>query len=198
MRNKNSQGRRTKEQIIQAAITAFAEKGAHGVSLQDVSRKLKIKRSHLVYHFKDTDELFHATWKSVYEKALQTTEERLIGAGTNTQKLAEYFKVSIDFFTSNSEFTKLYFQLHYMSVFSDQLRVINTAVKQRAVQRLAKIIMNGQLAGEFKQGIDPYLHAKSLHSGLVGILLNSISEFPQFSLNEILEAYTNTILAGLK
>ena len=62
MRNENSQGKRTKEQIIQAAITAFAEKGAHGVSLQEVSERLKIKRSHLVYHFKDTDELFRAAW----------------------------------------------------------------------------------------------------------------------------------------
>ena len=44
MNDGNSQGKRTKEQIIQAAIVAFSEKGAHGVTLQDVAERLRIKR----------------------------------------------------------------------------------------------------------------------------------------------------------
>lgn len=196
-RTNNAQGIKTKEKVINSAIKLMASKGAHNVNIQDIADDCKLERSLIVYYFKDKNMIFAEAWDYVYQRAITSTEERLLASGSASEKLTNYFSISVEFFTKNRDITVLYFQLHYMSVFDDKLRQLNTNIKKRAINRIAKIIMDGQRKKEYKQNIDPYLNAKVIHSSLVGLIINSITEFEDFPLNEITNEFSERVIESL-
>jgi AcrR family transcriptional regulator len=53
-------GRATRERILQAAAELVAEKGAAGMSLDDVRARTGASRSQLYHYFDDRDDLVHA------------------------------------------------------------------------------------------------------------------------------------------
>ena len=55
-----AKGRATRERILQAAAELLAEKGAAGMSLDDVRARTGASRSQLYHYFADRDDLVHA------------------------------------------------------------------------------------------------------------------------------------------
>jgi len=55
-----SKGRATRDRILQAAAELLAEKGAAGMSLDDVRARTGASRSQLYHYFDDRDDLVHA------------------------------------------------------------------------------------------------------------------------------------------
>jgi len=55
-----AKGRATRERILQAAAELLAEKGAAGMSLDDVRARTGANRSQLYHYFDDRDDLVHA------------------------------------------------------------------------------------------------------------------------------------------
>jgi AcrR family transcriptional regulator len=72
-------GERSREAILDAAMTLFAERGYDGVSLDDVTARSGAKRSLILYHYKNKDEL----WRLAAEEVA-----RLFNAAV-ARKLAE-------------------------------------------------------------------------------------------------------------
>jgi len=55
-----AKGRATRERILQAAAELVAEKGAAGMSLDDVRARTGVSRGQLYHYFEDRDDLVHA------------------------------------------------------------------------------------------------------------------------------------------
>src|SRR3989442_5907304 len=55
-----AKGRATRERIVQAAAELVAEKGAAGMSLDDVRARTGASRSQLYHYFQDRDDLVRA------------------------------------------------------------------------------------------------------------------------------------------
>ena len=55
-----AKGRATRERIVQAAAKLVAEKGAAGMSLDDVRARTGASRSQIYHYFEDRDDLVHA------------------------------------------------------------------------------------------------------------------------------------------
>lgn len=194
---KNSRGDKTKELLILAAIDCLAEEGLHKVNFYSIGRKAKIAQPLIVYHFKSKENIFPAVWDYLYEKALTETEGKLSQSEDPVERLKNYIQVSIDIFSKTRAITIIYFQLHFLSVFDEKLKQINTKIKRKAINRIAQILMDGQNKKIFTT-FDPYLTAKTIHSSLVGILLNSITEFEDFELQQIVKNFENQTLMALK
>ena len=60
LRPATAKGRATRERIVQAAAELVAEKGAAGMSLDDVRARTGASRSQLYHYFEDRDDLVHA------------------------------------------------------------------------------------------------------------------------------------------
>lgn len=50
----------TRERIIRTAEKLFAERGFHGVSVREIAAAAELRLSHLQYHFKSKNDLYHA------------------------------------------------------------------------------------------------------------------------------------------
>jgi AcrR family transcriptional regulator len=72
-------GRRTRERIVQAAAELVAERGAAGVSLDDVGSRAPASRSQLYHYFEDRDDLIRAVVAATCDAVLDGQGELLAG-----------------------------------------------------------------------------------------------------------------------
>jgi TetR/AcrR family transcriptional regulator, transcriptional repressor for nem operon len=72
-----AKGRATRERIVQAAAKLVAEKGAAGMSLDDVRARTGASRSQLYHYFEDRDDLVHAVIDVTAEAVLDSQGELL-------------------------------------------------------------------------------------------------------------------------
>ncbi|MBN8537288.1 MAG: TetR/AcrR family transcriptional regulator [Deltaproteobacteria bacterium] len=197
IKRKNSQGHKTKDLLIKAALHCLVEDGIHSISFQSIAKKSGFPQPLVAYHFKKVSKIFPTVWDYIYDIALKRTESSLSHAGSAKEKLSNYLKISIEIFSESKEITIIYFQLQYLAIFDEKLKSINTQIKNKAVNRVAEILQNGQQTKEFKSDFDPYLTAKAIHSSLVGILINSITDIENFELNKVLSTFERRIFDSL-
>src|SRR2546427_11391914 len=72
-----AKGRATRERILQAAAELIAEKGAAGMSLDDVPARTGASRSQLYHYFEDRDDLVRAVIDFTIDGVLDTHGGRL-------------------------------------------------------------------------------------------------------------------------
>lgn len=65
---------RKKEEIIQAAVSVFMEKGYTGTTMEDVAAKLLMTKGSVYYYFKDKQELLYQSQKMLLEKSIENIE----------------------------------------------------------------------------------------------------------------------------
>jgi TetR/AcrR family transcriptional regulator, transcriptional repressor for nem operon len=74
---RTERGRRTRERILQAAAELVAERGAAGVSLDDVGSRAAASRSQLYHYFEDRDDLIRAVVAATCDAVLDGQDELL-------------------------------------------------------------------------------------------------------------------------
>lgn len=65
---------RKKEEIIQAAVSVFMEKGYTGTTMEDVAAELLMTKGSVYYYFKDKQELLYQSQKMLLEKSIANIE----------------------------------------------------------------------------------------------------------------------------
>ena len=70
----------TRQSIIKAAVTLFAEKGFQGSSVRDIITKARVNQAAINYHFKGKDGLYLEVLKTAFEKLTEN-------AGFDAEKL---------------------------------------------------------------------------------------------------------------
>jgi TetR/AcrR family transcriptional repressor of nem operon len=75
-------GRRTREQIVRAAAELIAEKGAAGMSLDDVKARAGASRSQLYHYFEDRDDLVRAVVAATSDAVIASHNELLAHVDT--------------------------------------------------------------------------------------------------------------------
>lgn len=94
---KETKGDKTRQRILETASALMAEKGPDGVSMREISAKLKITKPVLYYYFKDKDELIKASFEEG-TKHFQELNMEIEDAGlTLEQKLERIFSNHLAF-----------------------------------------------------------------------------------------------------
>lgn len=110
----------TKEQILEAALDLFSQKGYNAVSVRDISRAVNIKESSLYYHFRNKQDIFDTLVDFCFQKAKEYFQENALPAvpgektamyqGINEEQLTEIIFTTFRYFfedTYNVRFRKL-------------------------------------------------------------------------------------------
>ena len=77
---------RRKEEILQAAITVFAEKGYHSASIADIANDLKIGHGTIYRYYKNKQAIFDAVVNSILQKLTTVVQDE----PPNTDSLEQY------------------------------------------------------------------------------------------------------------
>jgi AcrR family transcriptional regulator len=100
-------GERSREIILQAAVTLFAERGFHGVSLDNVTVVAGTKRALLLYHFKNKFEL----WREAAKVAAAKFDAKVLANLSRKEKTGDATRHSVtawlDAFVAEPAFARM-------------------------------------------------------------------------------------------
>jgi AcrR family transcriptional regulator len=129
---------RTREALLEAAASIFAERGLVGASLDDVAAAAGYTKGAFYANFKSKEELFLVMLDERFARELDRLDRALSGTGEPTE---EARAAAADFihFASDDDWPRLYFQFVAHAARHEEFRQA-LAARQRAMrERLAEI-----------------------------------------------------------
>jgi AcrR family transcriptional regulator len=170
-------GDRTKVKIIESATYCLIELGDRKTTFQTIAEHSGFSQGLIVRYLKTRDNIFPEVLQYWINWARQKTEKALLSSGSPELRLKNYLQVSIDLF-NKSEFAHVYLLLHAYAGVEERYRLMNSDIKNVAVQRVAKIIQDGIESGQFRD-LEVLTYAKTIHNNLVGHVLSALTESRQ-------------------
>lgn len=154
----------TKERILEAALTLFAENGYDGTSVEQIATEVGIKAPSLYKHYKSKEDILNALIDSA-----EVRYEEMFGSEKNTgkvpQNIEEFIKVTmgrIEFTIKDPVIRKTRMLLVQEQFRNERIAEATTRHQLDGIQRMfAKIIEGMMDAGIFKKD-DPALLAVEL------------------------------------
>lgn len=188
----------TKEQILQAALACFSDKGYHRTTMDDIVAESGLSKGALYWHFKSKRELFIALAQSSLLEIAEEAAHLLTEGMTNAQKLRVITMFMVDEAEKMLPFFKLILDFWAQSTEDEQLQQMFDEMLGQFEALLAPIIEAGVAAGEFRP-VNAYHVALSL-AGLVdalGLYIVLLGE-ERIDLHNTVETMLDITLAGLR
>jgi TetR/AcrR family transcriptional repressor of nem operon len=160
-------GTRTRQKIVETAAVLFNQKGFTGCSMGDIVAASGLEKGTLYGHFSTKEELavlaFDYAWKDTSDKRLRNVE--------TVSNAVEKLRLHIDNYVNTPSFPGGCPLLNFALDADDGNLAIRTRV--RKAQKgwedfLARIVEDGQSAGEINPEIDPHSVANLVISMLEG------------------------------
>lgn len=186
-----------KEEIFEAALFCFNEKGYHRTSIDDIALKGKISKGGIYYYFRSKEELFLELFKfrlnryidqlKAYIQKERDPEKRIL---LLIQKWGLILKENQDFFRFCLEFIA-------MGARDKEIKKEMTSFYKDSTNTFSQIIREGIAVGEFKS-LDPEKIARLIFSLFQGIFSTYFSLNYDFDLIEQHTFNMKTILQGIQ
>jgi AcrR family transcriptional regulator len=100
-------GERTRQRILRAALRCFAERGYAGTAMGDIARAARVSKPALYYHFRDKAALFRALLTGAHELRRRRLEEALASAADLRTRLVAAMRTWFDSFEENRQWLQL-------------------------------------------------------------------------------------------
>ena len=194
---KNREFLRRRQEILDAALDLFSEKGFHNVTINEIARASEFAVGTLYKFFANKEDLYKALileksneFHSLLLKAIESDKDEMLG-------IKAYLETHIRLFMENLKFVRLYLAETRGSSFNIGAG-LDEALRERhalILNELAKTFKRGIRKGLFK-GFDPYLLATALegitHAFLVQHLVDPHDH--QFDADLIIKLFFEAII----
>lgn len=97
----------TRQAILDAARTAFAERGYAGASIGDIARAVGIAKASVLHHFSNKDELYTEVFERLLAEWFIRVEEAIDGPWEGWIQFDHVLSAGFDFFAENPDLVRL-------------------------------------------------------------------------------------------
>jgi AcrR family transcriptional regulator len=151
------------QQIIDAALTVFGDRGLACARLEDIAKLAGLSKGTIYLYFPNKEELFREVVRHTIVAQIERAERELAAASkqsaaaTLEQFVRAYWK-----FLRSSTFAALFRLIHAeLGSFPDLARFYGREVVERTLRLVTGILERGLESGEFRE-IDPAVAARML------------------------------------
>jgi AcrR family transcriptional regulator len=138
---------RRREEILHAALRAFRRSGYHRTTLDDIARRLGVRKTALYHYFPDKEAiLYECHRESLAELDRIVAETRRLG--TPRERLRHVIREHVRVMTDTLEGSPLAFEV---TAFSKEPREEIIAARDRYERELRRILQSGIRAGAFRK-----------------------------------------------
>ncbi len=139
--------------ILDSAIRVFAQMGYHGARVSDIAREAGIAYGLVYHYFKNKEEILNTIFEERWTGFLEALEGIAEGRNPTQDKLVSIAALVLNAYRLRPEWVKvLVLEIQRSSRFAEP-------TQQRAIGRLfqlvARLLRDGQAAGELRADLDP-------------------------------------------
>ena len=127
-------------QLLGAAIDLLGEKGIDEVTFESVGKRAKMARSHVVYYFKNREELIESAIRFVAHSAQRHIAADLLEVGQSSELLENYFQANFNWLTKHPKHAAVMLLLYYESAFKKSRRKFHTEIREIGRKRIDAIL----------------------------------------------------------
>ena len=187
--------------ILHAAVRVFADKGYQGCRIADVAKQAGVAYGLVYHYFRNKEELLESVFAeqwAILMNALRAIDE---GPGTASEKIAAIFSFVCDVYkTAPSAVRVLILEVTRTP---HALRAGSTRETfEQAVRVVADIVRQGQVRGEFRADLDPFIAAAALLGALelavTGMVIGLVPAGDEDQIDRVKRQATDLVLGGLR
>jgi len=165
-----------RQEILEAALRLFSNKGFHNVSMQDIANESEFGVGTLYNFFNSKEQLFIELMKAGIERIGQLVIPILESKQDEKEKLSKFIRVHVDMIEGNVEFIKLYISQYGMSTSANPMLKDISNLKTTVAAKLESVIKAGIQKQIFRR-VDPEIVALSLRATLEAFDFESFEHF---------------------
>jgi TetR/AcrR family transcriptional regulator, fatty acid metabolism regulator protein len=157
-----------RRQILDAAVRVFARQGFHATRVSDIADEAGVAYGLVYHYFRSKDEVLNELFVERWSLLLTAIEEADRAGGTHRERLAAVASFIIDSYRHDPELMKV--------IIVEVTRAANSfgrthlAEIRRAYESIAKIVADGQEAGEFRADVEPIFASMSFYGAIEQLL----------------------------
>ncbi len=185
-----------KDRILNAAEVVFSEKGFHDTKVYQIADKAGVAVGTIYRFFGGKRQLYEEVIKVKLRKFQNEIFRAIEGKGPE-QALRTYISTSIDVFTKDEKFFKLFMRDFGSSFPADAEKLKMGRYYKDYIYRLSNVIKNGVEKGIFKP-FNPYMIMFFISGGLANVQYMRLKENLDVSTDEIKKSIIKLITEGLK
>lgn len=191
-----SKAQRSRDKILRAATSVFAEKGFEAASMDDIVQASGVSKGGIYWHFKSKDEMIAAVFRELFEQEIEQMAALVVAGGSASERLAQIMRASVaDVQVLDAElpFT---LEIYAQAARQEALGEVLQAYFSRYHAMLTELVAQGVAQGEFRP-VDPADTALTLMSLFEGLLLLWVFSHDALDLSRQVEASLSLLLAGI-
>jgi TetR/AcrR family transcriptional regulator len=157
---------RQREEMLNAALALFSEKGYHNVSMQEIAEKAEFAVGTLYKFFRNKEELYKALISAQADRFHEALMQALGDGDGELAQLRSYIQAKGRVFMDNVACVRLYFAENRGASFNIKAG-LDSAIRERCdvvLRRLAAVFAQGMDSGLFRRTAEPYHLALALDS----------------------------------
>ena len=163
-----------RRQILDAAVRVFARQGFHATRVSDIADEAGVAYGLVYHYFRSKDEVLNELFIERWSLLLAAIEEADQAGGTHRERLAAVAGFIVGSYRHDPELMKV--------IIVEVTRAANSFGRthlpeiRRAYESIAKIVADGQAAGEFRRDVTPLFASMAFYGAIEQLLSGWIFE----------------------
>jgi TetR/AcrR family fatty acid metabolism transcriptional regulator len=188
-----------RRQILDAAVTVFAQQGFHATRVSDIADEAGVAYGLVYHYFNSKDQVLNELFLERWSLLLSAIEEAERTDGSHREKLGAVAGFIFESYRHDPELMKV--------IIVEVTRAANSFGRthleeiRRAYEGIARIVADGQAAGEFRSDINPRFVSQAFYGAVEQLLTEWIFDDAQVAVARFDEArnlLVTTICDGLE
>lgn len=188
------------QQIVEAAIDVYLEKGVLGTEMGDIAKRANMARGLVYYYFKDKTDLFRFVFTRLIEEARTYISSTLLSDEEVISKLKRYARFYLRSSRHKPHLVQFYRNLpsDIPLVFGDEGEAVLQEYLRNATSPLQQVLEQGIREGKLKP-IDPKLISAVYWGGLMGGM-NALAsvQVPEEQAEAMMDDMIDILLNGIE
>lgn len=162
-----------KQQILEAAVEVFAEKGFHSSRVSDIARSAGVAYGLVYHYFINKEEILRTIYLERWAVVLQVIENAIMEKNsTASARLRSILRFFIEVYKRNAALVDvIILELLHSPEFMREEVVRGF---QRAAAGIEELVRQGQKSGEFRKDVNPTIFAV-LYFGAIEVTFNAVA-----------------------
>lgn len=156
MSSRSEAATKTRERLIDEALTLFSQRGYAATSVRDILQAAHVTQPTLYYHFADKAALFQALIERYYDESQKRLTSVLESKPTVAGKLLAFALTSFEYCCADPRVPRLMFQTYFGPTVPEIDGVLDKLTERR-FQLVNKVMEQGIESGELSASVSEFL-----------------------------------------